>query len=225
PLGNHVFHCDKRHGPVDMDAAVVHSCDIYFYDMCRRVGAEKLAPMVRSMGFGEKCDLPFDNQRYGTIPDPDWMMRKYHREWQTYDTINMSIGQGNVLVNPLQLAVMASRLSTGRRVLPRLLKQQKIVPQMSLGIDQDHLDFIHAAMAGVVDHGTAAGAKLPLANVQMAGKTGTAQVRRITMAERNSGGVRSNESLAWKMRDHSLFVAFAPAMAPRYAAACVIEHG
>jgi penicillin-binding protein 2 len=107
PLGNHVFHCDKRHGPVDMDAAIVHSCDIYFYDMCRRVGAEKLAPMIRSMGFGEKFDLPFDDQRYGTVPDPEWMMRKYHREWQTYDTINMSIGQGMVLINPLQLAVMA----------------------------------------------------------------------------------------------------------------------
>ena len=93
-----------------------------------------------------------------------------------------------------------------------------------IGIDPDHLDFIHAAMAGVVDHGTAAGSKLPLDNVQMAGKTGTAQVRRITMAER-AGGVRSNASLAWKMRDHSLFAAFVPAMNPRYAAAAIIEHG
>jgi penicillin-binding protein 2 len=225
PVGNHIFHCDKRHGSVDMNAAVVQSCDIYFYEMCRRVGAEKLSPFIKSVGLGEKFDLPLSNQRYGTIPDPEWMRRKYHREWQTYDTINMSIGQGNVLVNPLQLAVMASRLSTGKRVVPRLLKGDRIAPQAPLGIDQDHLDFIHAAMAGVVDHGTGAGAKLPLANVQMAGKTGTAQVRRITMAERNSGGVRSNESLAWRMRDHSLFVAFAPAMQPRYAAAAVIEHG
>src|SRR5690242_13697314 len=90
PLGNHVFHCDKRHGPVDMTDAVVKSCDIYFYEMCRRVGADKLSPMVRSMGFGEKFDLPFDNQRYGTIPDPEWMMRQYHRAWQGYDTVNMS---------------------------------------------------------------------------------------------------------------------------------------
>ena len=103
-------------GRSNMDAAVVHSCDIYFYAMCRRVGAEKLSPMVRSMGFGEKFDLPFDNQRYGTIPDPEWMMRKYHRKWQGYDTINMSIGQGMVLINPMQLAVMASRLATGKRV-------------------------------------------------------------------------------------------------------------
>ncbi len=225
PVGNHIFHCDKRHGSVDMMAGVVQSCDIYFYEMCRRAGAERLAPVVKSMGLGEKFDLPFSNQRYGTIPDPEWMERKYHRAWQTYDTINMSIGQGNVLVNPLQLAVMAGRISTGRRIHPRLLKSDRVLPQEPLGVPKEHLDFIHEAMQGVVDHGTAAGAKLPLANVTMAGKTGTAQVRRNTMAERNSGGVRSNESLAWKMRDHSLFVAFAPAMAPRYAAAAVIEHG
>jgi penicillin-binding protein 2 len=220
PLGNHVFHCDKRHGPIDMDGAVVHSCDIYFYDMCRRVGAEKLAPMVRSMGFGEKFDLPFDNQRFGTVPDPEWMMRKYHREWQTYDTINMSIGQGMVLINPLQLAVMASRLATGKRVVPRLLKNKPIVPQTQLAVDADHLNFIRNAMAGVVDHGTAAGSKLPLDGIQMAGKTGTAQTHRL------SAGERGNYTAAnWKLRDHSLFMAFVPFNNPRYAAAAIVEHG
>ena len=220
PLGNHVFHCDKRHGPVDMDAAVVHSCDIYFYEMCRRVGAEKLAPMVRSMGFGEKFDLPFDNQRYGTVPDPQWMMRKYHREWQTYDTINMSIGQGMVLINPLQLAVMASRLATGKRVVPRLLKNKPVVPQTQLAVDADHLNFIRNAMAGVVDHGTAAGAKLPIDGIQMAGKTGTAQTHNLSAGER--GNYTASQ---WRLRDHSLFMAFVPFDNPRYAAATIVEHG
>jgi penicillin-binding protein 2 len=220
PLGNHVFHCDKRHGPVDMTDAVVKSCDIYFYEMCRRVGAEKLAPMVRSMGFGEKFDLPFDNQRYGTIPDPEWMRRKYHREWQTYDTINMSIGQGMVLINPMQLAVMASRLATGKRVVPRLLKNKPVVPQTQLAVDQDHLDFIRLAMAGVVDHGTAAAAKLPLAGIQMAGKTGTAQTHNLSAGERGD-----YTAAQWKLRDHSLFMAFVPFNNPRYAAAAIVEHG
>src|SRR4051812_39686311 len=219
-LGNHTFHCDKRHGPVDMDAAVVHSCDVYFYSMCLRVGAEKLSPMVRSMGFGEKFDLPFDNQRYGTIPDPDWMMRKYHRKWQGYDTVNMSIGQGMVLINPLQLAVMASRLATGKRVVPRLLKDKPIVPQAQLEVDQDHLDFIRLAMAGVVDHGTAAGAKLPLDGIQMAGKTGTAQTHNLSASERGD-----YTSATWKLRDHSLFMGFVPFNNPRYAAAAIVEHG
>ena len=154
--------------------------------MCLRVGADKLAPMIRSMGFGEKFDLPFDNQRYGTIPDPDWMMRKYHRKWQGYDTVNMSIGQGMVLINPLQLAVMASRLATGKRVVPRLLKNKPIVPQTQLAVDEDHLNFIRKAMWGVVDHGTAAAAKLPLDGIQMAGKTGTAQTHNLSAGERGN---------------------------------------
>jgi penicillin-binding protein 2 len=219
-LGNHTFHCDKRHGPVDMDAAVVHSCDVYFYSMCLRVGAEKLSPMVRSMGFGEKFDLPFDNQRYGTIPDPEWMMRKYNRKWQGYDTVNMSIGQGMVLINPLQLAVMASRLATGKRVVPRLLKNKPVAPQEHLAVDQDHLDFIRKAMWGVVDHGTAAGAKLPLDGIQMAGKTGTAQTHRLSDAERGD-----YTAALWKLRDHSLFMGFVPFDKPRYAAATIVEHG
>jgi penicillin-binding protein 2 len=219
-LGNHTFHCDRRHGPVDMDAAVVHSCDVYFYSMCLRVGAEKLSPMIRSMGFGEKFDLPFDNQRYGTIPDPEWMMRKYHRKWQGYDTVNMSIGQGMVLINPLQLAVMASRLATGKRVVPRLLKNKPIIPQTQLAVDEDHLNFIHKAMWGVVDHGTAAGAKLPLDGIQMAGKTGTAQTHNLSAGER--GNYTASQ---WKLRDHSLFMAFVPFDNPRYAAATIVEHG
>src|SRR3954468_21550519 len=219
-LGNHTFHCDRRHGPVDMDAAVVHSCDIYFYDMCRRVGAEKVAPMIRSMGFGEKFDLPFDNQRFGTVPDPQWMMRKYHREWQTYDTINMSIGQGMVLINPMQLAVMAARLATGKRVVPRLLKNKPVAPQAQLEVDADHLNFIRTAMANVVDHGTAAAAKLPLDGIQMAGKTGTAQTHRLSDAERGN-----YTAALWKLRDHSLFMGFVPYNNPRYAAAAIVEHG
>lgn len=225
PVGNHVFHCDKVHGPMNLENAVVHSCDIYFYDTCRRVGAEALAPTIKAMGFGEKFDLPFDFQRFGTVPDPEWMLRKYHRAWQTYDTINMSIGQGDVLINPLQLAIAGARVASGRRLVPRLVKTRHEAPPAGpLAIDPAHLEFVRRAMGGVVDHGTAAAAKLPLDTVKMAGKTGTAQVRRITMAER-AGGVRSNESMAWKMRDHSLFVAFAPVENPRYAAATVMEHG
>jgi penicillin-binding protein 2 len=219
-LGNHVFHCDKRHGPLDMDGAVVHSCDVYFYTMCLRIGAEKLSPMVRSMGFGEKFDLPFDHQRYGTIPDPEWMMRKYHRAWQGYDTVNMSIGQGMVLINPLQLAVMASRLATGKRVVPRLIKNKPVAPQTQLEVDQDHLDFIRKAMWGVVDHGTAAAAKFPIDGIQMAGKTGTAQTHNLSAGERGN-----YTSAVWKLRDHSLFMGFLPFDNPRYAAGTIVEHG
>jgi penicillin-binding protein 2 len=203
-----------------MDAAVVHSCDIYFYEMCRRVGAEKLAPMVRSMGFGEKFDLPFDNQRYGTVPDPQWMMRKYHREWQTYDTINMSIGQGMVLINPLQLAVMASRLATGKRVVPRLLKNKPVVQQEHLAVDADHLDFIRNAMAGAALITARRPARSCRSMDPDGGKTGTAQTHRLSDAERGD-----YTAALWKLRDHSLFMAFVPFNNPRYAAAAIVEHG
>jgi len=137
----------------------------------------------------------------------------------------MSIGQGDVLINPLQLAIASARVASGRRLVPRLNKTRaEPKPAAPLEIDPAHLEFVRLAMGGVVDHGTAGGAKLPLDTIKMAGKTGTAQVRRITMAER-AGGVRTNESLAWRMRDHSLFMAFAPVENPRYAAATIMEHG
>ena len=219
-LGNHTFHCDARHGAVDMDTAVVRSCDVYFYSMCLRVGVANLSPMIRSMGFGEKFDLPIASQHYGTVPDAEWMMRKYHRKWQGYDTVNMSIGQGMVLINPMQLAVMASRLATGKRVIPRLLKNTPVAPQTQLAVDEDHLKFIHKAMWGVVDHGTAAAAKLPLDGIQMAGKTGTAQTHNLSASERGN-----YTSGTWRLRDHSLFMGFAPFDNPRYAAATIVEHG
>ncbi|MEP7130497.1 MAG: penicillin-binding transpeptidase domain-containing protein, partial [Sphingomicrobium sp.] len=137
-----------------------------------------------------------------------------------YDTVNMSIGQGMVLINPLQLGVMASRLATGKRVIPRLLKNEPVKPQVSLDVDQDHLDFIRKAMWGVVDHGTAGGAKLPLDGIQMAGKTGTAQTHNLSAGERGD-----YTSATWRLRDHSLFMAFAPYDNPRYAAATIVEHG
>jgi len=148
------------------------------------------------------------------------MMRKYHRKWQGYDTVNMSIGQGMVLINPLQLAVMASRLATGRRVIPRLLKNKPLVPQTELAVGQDHLDFIRKAMWGVVDHGTAAAAKFPIAGIQMAGKTGTAQTHNLSAGERGN-----YTSATWKLRDHSLFMGFLPFDNPRYAAGTIVEHG
>jgi penicillin-binding protein 2 len=226
-VGNAIFHCDKHHGPVDMHEAIIKSCDIYFYHTSLQAGADVIAAMAHKLGFGQKFDLPVPTQRFGTIPDPEWMERKYHRKWEMYDTINMSIGQGNVLVNPLQLAIVAARIASGRAIEPKILREARYPEAPPLPVTPEHLAFVRDAMSGVINsgRGTASIAKLPVDGVLLAGKTGTAQVRRITMAERNSGGVRSNASLAWKMRDHSLFIAFGPVDNPRYAAAVVIEHG
>jgi penicillin-binding protein 2 len=226
PVGNAIFHCDTTHGPIAMKDAVSRSCDIYFYHMCRRVGVERMAPMMRNLGYGQRFDLPFPSQRYGTVPDPAWLRRRENREWAVYDTINMSIGQGYVLVNPLQQAVQVARLASGKLLHPRLIASQPVNMGEALAVSPEHLQFLHEAMSNTVNgNGTARAAALPIPGVLMGGKTGTAQVRRISMAERRSGGVRSNESLAWRMRDHSHFIAFAPVDRPRYACAAIVEHG
>ncbi|MGN7999645.1 penicillin-binding protein 2 [Sphingomonas sp. 22176] len=224
-VGNGVFHCHKKggHGPLDLKNAIMQSCDIYFYEMVRRVGYDAIAPMARMLGMGQKFDMPFTTQRYGTVPDSAWKLKKYHHPWTVADSLNASIGQGYVLANPLQLAVMASRLASGKILLPRLLSNGPSGAQ-PLPVSAEDLAIVRDAMYGVVNAGgTGGAARMYVPGVALAAKTGTAQVRRITMAERRTG-VLKNGSLPFKMRDHALLVCFAPHDNPKYAAAIVLEH-
>ncbi|WP_294253692.1 penicillin-binding protein 2 [uncultured Sphingomonas sp.] len=224
-VGNGVFHCHKKggHGPLDLKNAIMQSCDIYFYEMVRRVGYDAIAPMARMLGLGQKFDMPFTTQRYGTVPDSAWKLKKYHHPWTVADSLNASIGQGYVLANPLQLAVMASRLASGKILVPRLLANGPSGAQ-PLPVSAEDLAIVRDAMYGVINGGgTGGAARMYVPGVALAGKTGTAQVRRITMAERRTG-VLKNGSLPFKMRDHALLVCFAPHDNPKYAAAIVLEH-
>ncbi len=226
-VGNTLFHCHKRrgHGPLNMRGAIAQSCDIYFYQMAQRIGMDRIASMARRVGMGQKFDLPFPSQSYGTVPDPAWKERKYNQKWQVYDTVNATIGQGYMLINPLQMAVMAARLATGKQLMPNFIYGAPKPDPASVGASEEHLVVIRDAMNAVVNGGgTGGAARSSIPGVMVAGKTGTAQVRRITMAER-AGGVRGNSSLAFKLRDHALFQGFAPFDNPRYAIACIIEHG
>ncbi|WP_260599170.1 penicillin-binding protein 2 [Sphingomonas endolithica] len=225
-VGTGVFHCHKRggHGALDMKNAVMQSCDIYFYEMIRRVGYDAIAPIAREVGLGQKFDLPFDSQRYGTVPDSAWKLKKYKNAWTVADGLNASIGQGYVLANPFQLAVMTARIGSGLLLKPRLVMNGKPPPAQPLSTTPEQLAIVRDAMFGVINQGGTGGrARLLVPGVAMAGKTGTAQVRRITMAER-AGGVLKNGQLPFKMRDHALLVAFAPADKPKYALAVVLEH-
>jgi penicillin-binding protein 2 len=226
-VGNGIFHCHKKsgHGALDLKNAIMQSCDIYFYEMVRRLGYEHVAPVARTLGLGQKFALPFNSQRYGTVPDPAWKLRRYKHPWTVADSLNASIGQGYVLSNPLQLAVMASRLASGRALQPSILAADVRRDAPLLPCEPDHLQTVHEAMWGVVNGGgTGGAARMLVPGVALAGKTGTAQVRRITMAER-AGGVLKNGALPCKMRDHALFQGFAPHDKPRYAIAVVLEHG
>jgi len=226
-VGTGRFHCHKRggHGPLDMVGAVAQSCDIYFYTMARELGYDRFAPVARAMGLGQEYELPFQSQRYGTVPDSVWKLRKYKQKWTVADSVNASIGQGYVLTNPLQLAVMAARIAQGRRVVPRLLLDTPHRPAPSMNIDPAMLETVHKATWAVINGGGTGGRSRfqGLPGIELAGKTGTAQVRRITMAERRTG-VLGDGALPFKMRDHSLFIGYAPANAPRYAVSVVLEH-
>ena len=226
-VGNSAFHCWKHsgHGAIDMHRAVAQSCDIYFYQMARRVGTEKLAAMAKRLGLGQKFVLPVASQRYGTVPDPAWKLRRYHEAWTVSDTLNSAIGQGYTLINPLQIAIMAARIASGRELMPRLVHRLSDTPAPPLDIAPEHLAFVRAAMGAVVSpEGTANPARLPIPGINMAGKTGSAQVHHISAADRASGHVRGDNGV-WKLRDHGLFIAFAPVEQPRYAIGVVLEHG
>ncbi len=219
-VGNRVFHCWQRrgHGTVNMAKGIYQSCDVYFYHFAQRIGMDPIAMMARRMGLGQSFPLPVAGQSYGTVPDPAWKQRKYGKDWAVFDTVNATIGQGYMLVNPLQQAVMAARIASGRNLMPRLLYDNRIPRADSLGISQEHLDFVHQAMKDVVNGpGTAGRAKLPMPDVLLAGKTGTAQVVSLSVGS-GKGGL-------WKHRDHGHFICFAPFDKPRYACAVVIEHG
>ena len=219
-VGNRVFHCWQRrgHGTVNMSKGIYQSCDVYFYHFAQRIGMEMIAPMARRCGMGEEFPLPVASQFFGTVPDPTWKLEKYDQPWQPFDTVNATIGQGYMLANPMQLAVMAARLATGNKVMPRLVLDRSRPRFENMNFHGDHVQIIQQAMSDVINGpGTAGRARLPVENVLMAGKTGTAQVVSLSM-----GGGRGG---LWKFRDHGLFVFFAPFDNPRYAGAVVIEHG
>lgn len=219
-VGNRVFHCWKRggHGQVDMAKGIYQSCDVYFYHFAQQIGIDPIAAMARRVGLGQKFDLPVASQFYGTVPDPAWKLEKYGREWQAFDTVNSTIGQGYMLFNPLQLAVYAARIASGRHLEPHLVKTGARQPFAPADFSSEHVAFVRQAMSDVVNGpGTAGRARLPIPDVLMAGKTGTAQVVSLNKSDGKSG--------PWKYRDHGLFIFFAPFDNPRYAGAVVIEHG
>jgi penicillin-binding protein 2 len=217
-LGNRVFKCLGRHGPMNMSSAIMKSCNTYFYSMAHRIGYDNIAPIARELGLGQEFPLPFPSQRYGTVPDSAWKMRKYDQLWTASDTLNAVIGQGYIIASPFQLALMSARIASGLNIQPEILMKKRGTPT-PLSFPQEHLDVVRKGMDLVVNGaGTAVRSRLLLDNIAMAGKTGTAQVRRIAGAQRGQSG-------AWKYRDHGLFICFAPVDQPRYGAAVVIEHG
>jgi penicillin-binding protein 2 len=221
------FHCWKKggHGRVNLQGALRESCDVFFYEMAQRVGIDGLNAMNNRLGLGVKPDLPLSGITAGLNPSRDWKLEKQGSEWRIGDTINASIGQGFVQASPMQLAVMAARIASGRQVTPRMIKPASDIPESgfaSMGLSSQSLDLVHRGMFDVVnaDRGTAKASRIVADGQQMAGKTGSSQVFSITDGERASG-VRTHDQLPWNRRDH----AFAPYDAPQIAVSVLVEHG
>lgn len=232
-LGTNVFHCWKRggHGTVTLRSALSQSCDVYFYEAARRVGVDRIAEMGHRLGLGSPVGIDLPHERSGLMPTQEWKEKVFKRPWATGETLVCGIGQGYVLATPLQLAVMTARIASGCEVTPHIalpVEDPGIDPASNapppLNIPPQYLKLVREGMTDVVARGTAARAAIHEAGFEMAGKTGTSQVRTITKAER-SRGVIKNENLPWEKRDHALFIGYAPVNAPRYAVAVIVEHG
>jgi penicillin-binding protein 2 len=237
-LGDGKFHCWKRqgHGHTVLSKGITQSCDVYFYEVSRRVGIDRIAEMATRFGFGQSLDLDLPGSRPGLIPTRASKSAVIGEPWMQGETLVSGIGQGFVLSTPLQLATMVARIANGgKAVTPYIARDvmaedsltgRSETPPPDIGVDQDHLDLMRKAMIQVSNsrRGTAYRARIMVPGMTIAGKTGTSQVRRITRAER-AAGILKNSQLPWKRRDHALFVGFAPIEAPRYAVAVVVEHG
>jgi penicillin-binding protein 2 len=237
-LGDNRFHCWKKggHGGVDMIDALMQSCDVYFYEMGRRLGADRMADMAKRFGLGQTLDIDLPAERAGIIPTRAWKLARTGKGWAQGESLVASIGQGYVLTTPLQLATMTARLvNGGYAVVPRLTRDLALDRGMadrpagnfaSIGVQQAHLALMLRAMRGVTNdpRGTAFRARILDANYAYGGKTGTSQVRRITEEERRVG-LRKPDQVPWRERDHALFVGYAPVEQPRFAISVIVEHG
>jgi penicillin-binding protein 2 len=234
-LGRTRFHCWNRygHGATDMRTALKVSCDVYFYEMAKRIGIDRIAAMARRFGLGVPLDIELPGTKPGLMPTRDWRLAQ-GRPWALGDTVVHGIGQGFYQLTPLALATMTARLATGRAVEPHLtraiggrpVRGTRAEDWPSLGIPAAHLRMMREAMWAVVNEpgGTARTSRLPAElGVQMAGKTGTTQVRRVSREQRERGFRVDQLPREW--RPHALFVGFAPHEDPIFACAVVVEHG
>ncbi len=228
-LGSSTFHCWAKdgHGKLNLMEAIEQSCDVYFYELGLKIGIDKIALMMKKLGLGQYYDIEINDKSKGVVPNIEWKLKRDGLQWSMGETLNASIGQGYLLTTPLQLTTMVSRIANGKfSVMPTLMinkNQNRFEP---MKINPQYLDFIKKSMERVVTgtNGTAKNYKIGSKTVEMAGKTGTVQVVRISEAEREKGLIK-NEDRPWKKRDHALFVGYAPISKPKYAISVVVEHG
>jgi penicillin-binding protein 2 len=230
-FGDRVFRCwkDKGHGDVDMYRAIVQSCDVYFYQVGRKVGAVRTAAVERGAGLGVLTGIDLPGERAGVVPDPEWKAKHSKEKWYEFEDLLLGIGQGTIHVTPLEMVQGYAALAMGGKVVrPRIMTRYarrdgrfeefpaRYLREMPW--KKENVELVRKALWGVVnDYGTAGIAKIP--GVAVGGKTGTAQVASM------KGARIKSEDLPYELRDHAWFVAFAPVEDPRIVVCAMLEHG
>ena len=228
------YHCWKKegHGFVSLKEAMKQSCDIYFYEVARRLGVDRLSQTAKKFGLGKKVfNNVFENEKNGLIPDTSWKKNVLGKNWLLGETIITGIGQGYIQTTPIQLCLMTAQIANGGyKIYPKIVlnkdnevkNKDKFEP---LYKNSKNIKLIQEAMFSSTNEarGTSYRSRINDPKYQFAGKTGTAQVKRITKQDRELD-LKTLE-IPYEERDHALYVAFGPYRNPRYAISILIEHG
>lgn len=231
--GNRAYRCWKKegHGSVDVHQALVRSCDVFFYATGLKLGVDRIARYSTSMGLGQLTRIDLIDEKPGLIPTSAWKKRRYKDAWRGGDTVSASIGQGYDLVTPLQLAVAYGALATGQTMRPHLLKRielrdgsvvQTTEPEVLslVPVSPENFEIVRRGLWGVVNEGGGTGGRARVPGVNVAGKTGTAQVVHLDRYKDVP-----EDRIPLRYRDHAWFASWAPAEAPEIVVAVLAEHG
>ena len=248
------FHCWKKkgHGPMNMRSAIQRSCDVYFYEVARLLGVDRLSETAKKFGLGKKVLDGFIEERTGVVPSTDWKRKFIGKNWYLGETLHSGIGQGYFQSTPLQLCLMTAQIANGGfEIKPRIIANEKKNnlreyikyknenPNEPLPIDmlvsnfdlnplfrnQENINFVKDAMFAATNEagGTSFRSRYNDQKFMFAGKTGSSQIKRFTALQRELE--IKQKDIEYKDRDHALFVAFAPYKDPKYAISVVVEHG
>lgn len=225
-LGKHKFHCWKKggHGSLNLQQALEHSCDVFFYNVAKKINPNHIVKVANDFGLGMKTGVDLPNEKSGLIPTKEWKKKIKKQTWTIGDSYNMAIGQGYVLTTPLQLAKMTCMFANGLKpIVPHLYKNSnKESNNNELKYKQEHINIILDGMYDVVNSPSGTAKKCHLKQFEIAGKTGSSQVKRITASQRASGKTTSD---IYENKEHALFISYAPVDNPQYAVCVVVEHG
>ena len=226
-LYGQMYHCwkDKGHGRVDLGGAIKQSCDIYFYEVARLLGIDRLQETANNFGLGKKVFENFIEEKEGLMPSTLWKKTVLGKPWFLGETMIAGIGQGYMKFTNVQLCKMMAQFANGGyKITPSFVQSEKKELNEKIISNEEHAEFLLQTLYQATNEpgGTSYGSRIN-GNMKFAGKTGTAQVRRISQSERDQDV--KNKDLPWKYRDHSLFVGFGPTNKPKYAITVIIDHG